>query len=392
MREPIVQGPVNPFRVTDNTSLEEREWGPILQPYLEHALTCQGRYSAEEITRHVDFFRDCVASWLGPGPTFNHDTGMMEIPFPGSLTNDHTPFELSLCWKSKQQKGRPVVRYVIDVIPSNLKPSRMAAFKTALAVIESLERTGINATNGLVLRTFPGLWTKVTREMIEFERQAHRSTVCSRCSPSGVFVAFDLVASEAFAKFYWLFPVCLETPDVCQGIMRTMRSCIAVEPQFSTVMESWAKVQQYISRYPSVLQPRMLSIDTTRYPQWRVKVYVRCIFRETNRFEDLEPHLTLGGAISLSASFRETCNNLWISLTSQGLDSIPGTGPKYCLLMYDLPAVSSQKMSAKLYVMCQEIPRVDSFVARCLHDSCPVLRDAAIVKEMSQSTDPTAYI
>ncbi|PLB54908.1 hypothetical protein P170DRAFT_505554 [Aspergillus steynii IBT 23096] len=391
MPEPTVKGLVSPFQLPVSASLDESEWGSILQPYLKNALVSQGQYTGHEISRHLDFFCDYVVRWLGPGPMY--DSGTVKAQFPSSLTNDHTPFELSLCWKSNKQKGRPVVRYVTDVIPPNLEASRMAAFEAALTVIGTLEQASIRcASDGLDLRIFPKLWTKATKEMIEFEHQAHGSTACSRCSPSGVFVAFDLVASEAFGKLYWLFPVCLTTSEVCQGIMRTLRSCIEAEPGFSTVVSSWTKVQQYISQYPGVLQPRMLSIDTTRYPQWRVKVYVRCIFHNTNRFEYLEPHLTLGGAISPPESFQETCRSSWTSLTSQDRDDVPGIGPKYCLLMYDLPAGAMQKMSAKLYVMCQEIPRVDSFIARCLYDSCTVLQSAEIIKEMSQSSDPTAYI
>ncbi|KAL3472466.1 hypothetical protein BJX99DRAFT_235403 [Aspergillus californicus] len=58
----------------------------------------------------------------------------------------------------------------------------------------------------------------------------------------------------------------------------------------------------------------MLSIDATKFPMPRVKVHARRVFSNTDKFSDIEPHLSLGGTIPLSQSFRRTCNNLWGSL------------------------------------------------------------------------------
>ncbi|PGH02248.1 hypothetical protein AJ79_07697 [Helicocarpus griseus UAMH5409] len=315
------------------------------------------------------------------------------------LTNDHTPFELSCCWKGNKKAGRAVVRYVIDVIPSSGEICRLAAFREALDVMDTLEQVSQEDNKGggtLSLYTFPSLWRQITKKMIENEEQTHVQP-CTRCSPSGVFVAFDLVASAAFAKIYWLFPACQKTSTLLMSVENTLKSTEEAEPaMFPRLLENWAKVAKHVAANQDILQPRMLSTDATKHPLPRVKVYARRIFVDSNTFSDIEPHLSLGGSIPLAGPFRQTCERLWGSLLGQE-DSVPAKGPKYSLVLYDIPTgapgeAPGKEVSAKLYIMCQEIPRVDSFVARKLYDSCPVLQVAELIKELAASSEPTAFI
>ncbi|KAJ5643141.1 uncharacterized protein N7484_005648 [Penicillium longicatenatum] len=359
-------------------------WNDILMPYLRDTLAFHGCYTTEDMNRHLEFFSNHVTRWLGPGPSYNPDTGLAVMKYPSSLTNDHTPFEVSCCWKSKLQSGKPIVRYVTDVIPFHLEVSRMAGFKSAIEVIATLERVAKCPKGEFLLRAFPKLWSHITDKMIEYEQQTH-SEPCKKCSPSGVFVGFDLVDSVSFAKLYWLFPACQKTPELVQGVRSMLASCVDHSPtNFPRLIQNWAKIENHFNSYPDILQPRMLSVDATKFPEPRVKVYARRIFSGTNDFSDIEPHLSLNGTIPLPGAFRDTCKGLWGSLIGAE-DSQPGKGPKYCLLLYEIGTGSSSKspaeeVSAKLYVMCQEIPRVDSFVAQCLYQNCDVLQDADLIK------------
>ncbi|KAF9883904.1 hypothetical protein FE257_002698 [Aspergillus nanangensis] len=375
--------------------LASTEWKAILQPYLIAALQRHGQYTQSAIEQHLNFFTTHVIPWIGLGPSPDPTTGALVPPYPSSLTNDHTPFELSCCWKGNRQDGLAVVRYVIDVIPSGGEISRLAAFREALHVMGTLEELS-QEQNTLSLYAFPSLWWHITKAMIENEQQTH-SRPCTRCSPSGVFVAFDLVASAAFAKAYWLFPACQNTSTLIMSMEKTLKLIEEAEPaMFPRLLDNWAKVATHITANQEILQPRMLSIDATKYPVPRVKVYARRIFLKSNTFSDIEPHLSLGGSIPLPGPFRQTCERLWSSLVGPE-DSLPGNGPKYTLVLYDIPTgapgeTPGKDASAKLYIMCQEIPHVDSFVARKLYDNCPVLQDAELVKELAASSEPTAFI
>lgn len=363
------------------------EWGPIFQPYLASALQRHGEYTASAIEQHLNFFTTHIVPWMGLGPSPDPNTGILVPPYPGSLTNDHTPFELSCCWKGSRANGRAVVRYVIDVIPSSAEISRTAALREALHVMGMLEEISQELTlqkDALSLYAFPSLWWQITKAVLDQEQQTHAHP-CTRCSPSGVFVAFDLVASSVFAKAYWLLPACHPTFTLVTSVEKIFQVCERTDfALFPRLSANWTKIAAHISAHPDILQPRMVSIDATRYPTPRVKVYVRRLFVASNTFQDIEPHLSLGGQIPLSETFRQNCERLWGSLVGPE-DAVPGIGPKYTLLLYDLPTGApseslDKEVSAKLYIMCQEIPRVDSFVAQKLYQDCPVLQDAELVK------------
>lgn len=78
---------------------------------------------------------------MGLGPSPDPTTGTFVPPYPSSLTNDHTLFELTCYWNGNRQNGRAIVRYVIDVIPSSAEISRLAAFREALHVMSTVEET-----------------------------------------------------------------------------------------------------------------------------------------------------------------------------------------------------------------------------------------------------------
>ncbi|KAJ5372100.1 hypothetical protein N7517_004106 [Penicillium concentricum] len=389
---------LNPSQLPFSERSTSTEWEAIFQPYLAAALQRHGQYTQSAIEQHLNFFTTYVVAWMGLGPSPDPTTGALVPPYPSSLTNDHTPFELSCCWKGSRQDGRAIVRYVIDLIPSSGEISRLAAFREALHVMGILEKVSQEQNkkeDTLSLYAFPSLWREITKKIIDNEQQTHVQP-CTRCSPSGVFVAFDLVASAAFAKAYWLFPACQKTSTLLTSVEDTLKAAEETEPaMFSTLLENWAKVAAHMTANQDILQPRMLSIDATKYPVPRVKVYARRIFIDSNKFSDIEPHLSLGGSIPLPEPFRRACERLWSSLVGPE-DSVPGKGPKYSLLLYDIPTGApgeeSGKVSAKLYIMCQEIPRVDSFVARKLYDNCPLLQDSELIKELAANSEPTAFI
>lgn len=218
--------------------------------------------------------------------------------------------------------------------------------------------------------------------MIDQEQHTHAQP-CTRCSPSGVFLAFDLVGSATFAKPYWVFPSCQQTSTVIASVDNALQVSAKTEPTlFSRLLESWDTIAAHMKEHPDILAPRMLSINATKYLTPRVKLYIRQSFVKSSSFSEIEPHLTLGGRIPIAERFRQDCERLWNSLLEA---EHSGRGPSYCLLLYDLPTgapgeAAEKNVSAKLYIMCQEIPRADSFVAQKLYDNCPVLEDAELVK------------
>lgn len=149
----------------------------------------------------------------------------------------------------------------------------------------------------------------------------------------------------------------------------------------------------------------MLSVDATLYPAPRIKLYTRCLFHGQRNFASWRKHLTLDDAISLNKDFEATCQELWESMaeSQEWAKSQPESGPQYCLILYDLsvsPAHSSSPaaallqpdISSKLYIMCQEIPREDSFLARKILDHCRLARSAPILRTFSELHLATNFI
>ena len=296
------------------------------------------------------------------------------------MTNDFTPFEISCCWKNQNQRGRPIVRYVTDVAPSLPEENRVSSLTRALQAIESLRSRASNPQGSLCLSVFPDLWTHITQNFIQYESQIHHNP-CSSCGASSTFLAFDLVNLHIKAKLYWLLPSCQTTPQLLQMLDHVLLSCGSVHSFFnsSAFIDAWHTIRDHIALHAETSRPRLLSIDATQYPSPRVKIYVRCLFAKSEAFDTWKSHLTLNDEIKLSTDFISTCENLWTSLTSSPDESTSRarSGPKYCLTLYE---ISGSSLSSKLYIMCQEIPRPDSFVAQQLLAHCRAAQQAPLLK------------
>ncbi|KJK65658.1 aromatic prenyltransferases PTases of the DMATS/CymD familiy [Aspergillus parasiticus SU-1] len=387
----------------DNASLN-LEWGQRLVPYLESALTHAGTYSSDEIQGHVKFFLDHIAPYL------SHDGQTGYGPqYPSSMTNDQTPFELSLCWKSLKQDYKPIIRFITDIIPSNAENTRTASLSQSINLIGTLDRVSKESCAPTV-HVLPELWRQISEVFLRHEVDVHPSgEECPRCGPSSTFVGFDLKASVISSKLYWLLPSCQSTEKALALLDTVFASCARLHNFFGSpiFLSSWGQICTHMQSNPDVLQPRMLSVDATSFPAPRIKIYTRCLFNEKKSFDEWEQHLNLDGAISYSHDFRTTACNLWTSLATNPegwKQSRPKAGPKYCLVLYELTASShsasttterydlKSKLSSKLYIMCQEIPRKDSIIAKELLRHCQLAAKADILRTLADASAPTNFI
>lgn len=373
------------------------QWSRILAPYLQGVLTYHGDYTSSQVQQHVQFFVHHVAPWLGLGP--EHDAASTNAPiglylprYKSSMTNDYTPFELSCCWRNHDQRGKPIVRYVVDIAPAFPGSYRSTSFENGLKAIETLRAIALDI-NGIDV--FPDLWTHITSTIMHYELDLHQSS-CPICSPSTTFVGFDLVGSHTKVKFYWLLPSCQTTSKVLAMLDHVFHSSSAINTVFASpaFVDAWRMVRDYIASYPDTLRPRMLSVDATRHPFPRVKFYTRCVLSASTDFDAFESHLSLGGKVTLPEHFVSTCRDLWRSLIAspRGADS---DKPAYCLLFYEIGAATANEaigLSSKLYIMCGEIPRRDSFIARQLLDHCRILDGAPLLQAFADHADPTAFV
>lgn len=379
-------------------------WSEILAPYLHIVLAHNGSYTDEEVGLHLQFFVEHITPWLGPGPVQDtvESSALYNPRYPSSMTNDFTPLELSCCWKSPLQQGKPIVRYVLDIAPANPDEPRASSLARALKAIAALKTVASVSDGSLQLDIFPELWMHVTKAIVEYEGRI-RHSLCSVCGPSSTFIGFDLVKSRAKLKFYWLLPSCQTTPELLHMLDHIFRSSSAVDSCFASAafVDAWQTIRNHIEKYPKTLCPRMLSIDATQYPSPRIKFYTRCLFPKSNTFDAFESHLTLDGQIDLSQDFLSTCRNLWMSLATTPKEWRPEvTGPKYCLLLYEISGTSSvsaeeqtrSDISSKLYIMCQEIPRRDSFIAEQILKHCRVVDNAPLLRSFALQKSPSAFI
>ncbi|KAF8542585.1 dimethylallyl tryptophan synthase [Trichophaea hybrida] len=357
-------------------------WPSILTPYLSNALTHSGGYTASDISHHTTFFTAHVSRWLGPGPTASNNPG-----YSSAMTNDHTPFELSFSWKSARQNGTPIVRYVIDIFPPEPYSDRRGSLKRALDAIASL-KTLATTEPRLQLSVFSELWTHVTHFFLDREAKLH-PTPCASCAPSSTFMGFDLVAAQIKTKFYWLLPSCPSIPEQLVTIDALFTSCRSVDSFFASASftAAWSQIREHVRAHANILQPRMLSIDATRWPAPRVKIYTRCVFPGSgNDFENIQPHLTLGGHVALESDFESTARALWEGLVQREGQRMS----KYCLLLWDVGTEGT--IDSKLYVMCQEIPRRDAVVAGQVLECCRIARGAGLLEAFAKKDNPSAFI
>ncbi|KAI9923481.1 hypothetical protein MW887_008643 [Aspergillus wentii] len=386
------------------------EWGYLLAPYLENALRHADRYTPDDIQKHVGFFLHHIAPYLGLAPIANtiNDQTSYTPQYPSAMANDLTPFELSLCWKSLKQEYKPIVRFVNDIIPSTGERTRSASLSTAITVIDTLEEVARdNDSSTLKLQVLPELWKQITETLYSHEAIVHPLGTCSQCGSSSTFVGFDLAPSVLSSKFYWLLPSCQNTPEVLSLMDKVFSACGLTNDYFasSTFLTPWHQIRTHIETNHSTLRPRMLSLDATQFPAPRIKIYTRSLFDKTAAFDDWERHLNLGGVVSYPDDFRATSSDLWTSLAEnprEWAESRPNAGPKHNLVLYELTTSSpsssgekgdlGRKLSCKPYIMCQEIPRPDSFIAKQLLRHCKLAAHASILKAFAEASQPTNFI
>lgn len=351
-------------------------WAFLLDSYFEKVMTCANSYTPEEVQRHVDFFRAYVTAWLGPAPTPIMRDGKLSLEalYPSSMTSDHTPLEMSYCWKSadRPEKSPIIVRFVTDIIPADADPSRAASTAAALQTINTLRALSSTVETPLKLSVFPDLWEYVTRLLAQVDRDIHPERSCAHCGSSSSFVGFDLVRSHIKAKLYWRLPSCQTVPELVDLLDRLLTSSqqeghFANLPSFNA---HWGQIRDHLTRNRHSLRPRMLSLDATKHPFHRVKVYSRFYFDNTEPFENVESHLTLGGAISLPAAFLAKCRGFWSCLLDNyRKKEVPEQkGQKFCLILHQISQQpgsdqADSSLSSKLYLFCSTIPDHDAFVA-----------------------------
>lgn len=110
------------------------------------------------------FFTKVLGPHLGRGPLVS-DSGVYRPQYLSAMTKDLTPFELSLCWKERKQKGKPIVRLVNDVIPANAKMTRTASLAQSLPLIDALQKVTKSKPSDLTLHVLPDIWRAVSKTL-----------------------------------------------------------------------------------------------------------------------------------------------------------------------------------------------------------------------------------
>ena len=355
-------------RYGDGESEKARlRWAALLSPHLIHALGTSGSYSQDNIEAHETFFRNHVCGWLGREPS----SLPLRPAYPSALTCDATPLELSYSWNGRTSVA---VRYVVDLIPINGTLTRSASLAAALETINGLRRIAL--AEDYHIEMLPDVWVAVTARLAYWEHTVHplpsadlapsTTSSCELCSPSSTFVGFDLTRSGARGKLYWLLPACLSS----QGLLDLLDDVFTLLP--TDIHAHWRQVRHYLaSQASSVLRPRMLCIDATRYPAPRIKLYSRCYFDSHTSFATIEPHLTMDGAVPLPP--RSHYATLWANIQAKyRLDPHPQS--RYCMVVYDILPL---QLRSKLYWFAHQMP----------------CRDGAIVKHvLADFAQPTALL
>lgn len=326
----------------NESETSRRRWAALLGPHLAHALNASESYTTSDINGHLAFFNDHVCSWLGQGPP-----SPLRPAFPSALTCDATPLELSYSWNGTTSVA---VRYVVDVVAPDKTLTRSASLSAARLAIDRLTRAG-SGSGAYRIDMLPDVWVAVTARLAYWEHTVHPALACDLCSPSSTFIGFDLAASCARGKLYWLLPSCLSP----QGLLDLLDDVFALLP--SDIVAHWRHVRHYLSSHgASELRPRMLSIDASHYPAPRIKLYSRCYFNSHASFSAIEVLLTMGGAIPLPPHSHYA--TLWARLQAR-YRSDPQPQSRYCMVVYDILPL---QLRSKLYWFAHQMPCGDGLV------------------------------
>ncbi|PSN70282.1 hypothetical protein BS50DRAFT_571558 [Corynespora cassiicola Philippines] len=364
--------------MTSDEAEARASWAALLEPHLHHALTASGSYTDTDTAAHLAFFRDHVCSWLGRAPVaVPPDLRPASQPayqpaFPSALTCDATPLEISYSWKrggNGPKKAR--VRYVVDVMPADGTPGRPASLAAAQRALDGLAAH----QTGYRIDMLPDLWAAVTTRLAAWEQTAHLPG-CGLCSPSSTFVGFDLASAEARGKLYWLLPACLPS----QELLELLDDVLGVLPGFGA---HWTEIRRYLGSHlgssaGGTLRPRMLSIDATRYPSPRLKLYSRCHFSADAPFAAVGDALSLGGAIPQPPYSRSHYARLWAGVRDwyRQLPQLDLPQQRYCMVVHDMHDIHNihcirhidqvkpiaGMLTSKLYWFCHQLPGRDARV------------------------------
>ena len=348
-----------------------------------------------EIQHHLSFFKTYSASWLNPEVLSSESSGSEVATgrtslfiYPSYLTNDHTPLEFSCCWKSQSSNGFYIPRYVFEVASYDGK-TRQSSLARGLSAIQTLEDArGLN----LDLHLFTDLWKQIFQTLLSKDYAIHpNGGQCLPCGPASTFIGYDLGPGIVRTKLYWILPCCLPIPDLLSlldnvFIDASIAAPVFLSPSFSSV---WSMVKTYLSSVATNVRIPILSVDATKYPVPRVKLYIRCLLhgKRLDFASQILPHLTLNGKIAIDEDFKQTCDALWTGL----LRSIPPSAakPRYVLLLYDM---AGAQLTSKLYIMCQDVPLSDAVIAKVLLESCSTMKNSAMLTWLAQQQRSTAYI
>ncbi|EMD88371.1 hypothetical protein COCC4DRAFT_75592 [Bipolaris maydis ATCC 48331] len=336
-------------------NVDRVRWAELVEQHLAHALTASESYTEADIAGHVDFFRHHVCGWLGPGPA---PSLPLRPACPSALTFDATPVEVSYGWKGTSSV---MVRYVVDLIGRQGNPNRAASLMTAQKTIDGLRKHESRlGPGGYRIDVLPDIWEAVTARLAHWEKTDHTGG-CKVCTPSTTFVGFDLATSgRVHGKLYWRLPACL----FGQKLLELLDDVFALLPRYGVDVDGqWAQLRRHLALHPTSeggsqgVRPRMLSIDATRYPAARIKLYSRCYFDSHASFADaVEPHLSLDGAVPLPLPCHYA--TLWARLQAQYQHQ--PQHQRYCLLAHDM--LPGTTLTTKLYWFADQMPAGDALI------------------------------
>jgi DMATS type aromatic prenyltransferase len=327
---------------------DRMQWAALLGPHLAHALEASEAYTQSDMEAHLAFFRDHVCGWLGSAPAGQP----LRPAYLSALTCDGTPLELSYSGGSSSSSATVAVRYVVDVVARAGRRTRLASLAAAQGALEGL-RGAADGLRGYRVDVLPDVWAAVAARLAQWEHSLHAAAHCDACSPSSTFVGFDLAGEGcARGKLYWLLPACLSAP----GLLALLDDVFGLLP---AAAGHWAPVRRHLAAHAgSVLRPRMLSIDATRCPAARVKLYSRCHFDSHASFTAaVEPHLTLDGAVPLPPHSHHAA--LWARLLARYRLETPSQ-PRYCMVVHDM--LPPAPLRSKLYWFAHQMPYRDALI------------------------------